>query len=240
MPTPTPRPRPCSACGAHEGVLVDDDEPSFTVYRMEAPDEDGVVRHTTGVIGALELSRPGEGGILPHEFTTPKAKSDRLDLLRSTVANLSPVWGLSPAAGLTELLECDDRPSPTSRPTAWCTRCGASPTRPGSRPSPPPSAPSPSSSPTATTATRPRSPTATSAGPTRPTAPPAGPRRSCASWSSWSTTSSASGRSTACSRASPTTSTWWPPSSRSSTSSPSRSPAPARCDACRPKAPSGW
>ena len=94
----------------HENLLVDDDEPSFTVYRMEAPDEDGVVRHTTGVIGAMELSRPGEGGILPHEFTTPKAKSDRLDLLRSTVANLSPVWGLSPAAGLTELLECDDRP----------------------------------------------------------------------------------------------------------------------------------
>jgi uncharacterized protein (DUF1015 family) len=94
----------------HENLLVDDPEPSFTVYRMEAPDEDGVVRHTTGVIGALELSRPGEGGILPHEFTTPKAKSDRLDLLRSTTANLSPVWGLSPASGLTELLECDERP----------------------------------------------------------------------------------------------------------------------------------
>jgi len=68
------------------------------------------VRHTTGVIGALELSRPGEGDILPHEFTTPKAKSDRLDLLRSTTANLSPVWGLSPATGLTELLECTDEP----------------------------------------------------------------------------------------------------------------------------------
>lgn len=93
-----------------EGVLVDDPEPAFTVYRMEAPDEDGVVRRTTGVIGALELSRPGEGGILPHEFTTPKAKSDRLDLLRSTTANLSPVWGLSPAAGLSALLDRDDEP----------------------------------------------------------------------------------------------------------------------------------
>ena len=28
-----------------DGVLVDDPVPSFTVYRMEAPDEDGVVRH---------------------------------------------------------------------------------------------------------------------------------------------------------------------------------------------------
>jgi uncharacterized protein (DUF1015 family) len=94
-----------------DGVLVDDAEPSFTVYRMEAPDEDGVVRRTTGVMGALELSRPGEGDILPHEFTTPKAKSDRLELLRATSANLSAVWGLSPAAGLTGLLDVDEPPA---------------------------------------------------------------------------------------------------------------------------------
>lgn len=93
-----------------DGVLVDDSDPSFTVYRMEAPDDEGVLRRTTGVIGSLALSRPGEGGILPHEFTTPKAKSDRLDLLRATTANLSPVWGLSPAAGLTALLTVDDQP----------------------------------------------------------------------------------------------------------------------------------
>lgn len=92
------------------GFLVEDPEPSFTVYRMEATDEDGISRHTTGVVGAMELSRPGEDGILPHEFTTPKAKSDRLDLLRSTVANLSPVWGLSPSAGLTGLLDTEDEP----------------------------------------------------------------------------------------------------------------------------------
>lgn len=93
-----------------EGVLVDDPAPSFTVYRMESVDDDGRARRTTGVIGALELSAPGEGGILPHEFTTPKARSDRLDLLRATTANLSPVWGLSPASGLGELLATDDPP----------------------------------------------------------------------------------------------------------------------------------
>ena len=93
-----------------EGVLVDDSQPSFTVYRMDAPDENGVIRHTTGVIGAMELTRPGEGDILPHEFTTPKAKSDRLDLLRSTRSNLSAVWGLSPARGLTALLESTEAP----------------------------------------------------------------------------------------------------------------------------------
>jgi uncharacterized protein (DUF1015 family) len=92
------------------GVLVTD-EPSFYVYRMTATDERGRTQRTTGVLGALELSRPGEGGILPHERTTPKAKSDRLNLLRGTAANLSAVWGLSPAAGLGNLLEMTDAPA---------------------------------------------------------------------------------------------------------------------------------
>src|SRR3546814_3155100 len=70
-----------------DGTLVTDDRPSFTVYRMVATDDAGVERRTTGVIGALELSPPGTD-ILPHEQTTPKAKSDRLDLLRSCHANL--------------------------------------------------------------------------------------------------------------------------------------------------------
>jgi uncharacterized protein (DUF1015 family) len=62
---------------------------------------------TLGVIGALGLEPPGEGDVLPHEHTTPKAKSDRLDLLRTTVANLSPIWGLSLAPGLSKLLDPD-------------------------------------------------------------------------------------------------------------------------------------
>jgi uncharacterized protein (DUF1015 family) len=90
-----------------DGVLVTDDAPSFYVYRMSYADEQGRRRHTTGVLGALELSRPGEGDILPHEHTTPKAKSDRLDLLRSTRHNTSAIWGLSLAKGLTDLCRTD-------------------------------------------------------------------------------------------------------------------------------------
>ena len=92
-----------------DGILVVDPRPSFTAYRMTARDEAGVERHTTGVIGALELSPPGTD-ILPHEHTTPKAKSDRLDLLRSCRANLSAIWGLSLAKGLTDLLPVGDEP----------------------------------------------------------------------------------------------------------------------------------
>ena len=92
-----------------EGVLVTD-APAFYIYRMDYTDEAGSPLHTTGVFGALELSKPGEGGILPHEQTTPKAKSDRTNLLQATAANLSAVWGLSPAAGLSDLLVTTDEP----------------------------------------------------------------------------------------------------------------------------------
>ena len=81
-----------------------DDRPTFTLYRMRFTDDTGRPATTVGVIGALEVVDEGADGVLPHERTTPKATTDRLDLTRATQANLSPVWGLSLAAGLTELL----------------------------------------------------------------------------------------------------------------------------------------
>jgi uncharacterized protein (DUF1015 family) len=87
-----------------DGTLTLDDAPSFTLYRMRFTDDSGRARETVGVIGGLEVIDEGAPGVLPHERTTPKAKSDRLDLTRATRTNLSPVWGLSLAAGLTELL----------------------------------------------------------------------------------------------------------------------------------------
>ncbi len=117
-----------------EGVLVTDDRPTFTVYRMGYVDDAGVDRHTTGVIGALELTPPGTD-ILPHEHTTPKAKSDRLDLLRHARANTSAIWGLSLAKGLTDLLPVGSDPvadftdGDGVRHTVWVVRdpvrCGA-------------------------------------------------------------------------------------------------------------------
>ena len=86
------------------GILVRDDVPSFTLYRMQFTDSTGKPRNVVGVIGALEVVDEGAGGVLPHERTTPKAKTDRLELTRATDANLSPVWGLSLAHGLSKLL----------------------------------------------------------------------------------------------------------------------------------------
>ena len=98
-----------------EGVLVVDDPLSFFIYRMGFIDEHGQPRQTSGVIGALELSDPGDGEVLPHEQTTPRAKTDRLALLDATGCNLSPIWCLSLAGGLAELCE------PSDAPLARCT-----------------------------------------------------------------------------------------------------------------------
>ena len=85
-------------------VLVADPAPTYTIYRMRFTDATGADRDIVGVLGGLEVVDEGAGGVLPHERVTPKASTDRLDLTRSTGANLSPVWGLSLASGLTALL----------------------------------------------------------------------------------------------------------------------------------------
>ena len=86
------------------GILARDREPAFYGYRMSFTDPSGAPRSTVGVIGALVLEPPGRG-ILPHERTTPKAKTDRLELIRATRANVSPIWTLTPAVGLADACE---------------------------------------------------------------------------------------------------------------------------------------
>src|SRR5215203_1855171 len=87
-----------------EEILVVDRLPSFTIYRMRFTDSAGERRDVAGGLGGLEVVDLEAGGVLPHERTTAEASSDRLDLTRATGANLSPVWGLSLASGLTALL----------------------------------------------------------------------------------------------------------------------------------------
>lgn len=93
-----------------QGVLVVDEEPSLTIYRMRFTDATGASRTISGVLGGLEVMQYGERGVLPHERVTPKASTDRLDLTRATAANLSPVWGLSLASGLTAALRAPGEP----------------------------------------------------------------------------------------------------------------------------------
>ena len=87
----------------HDGALRYDQVPSFYVYRMRFVDEHGIGHSSTGVIGALDVDANGAGTVLPHEQTMPKPKGDRLDLLRATSRNTSPIWGLSLAFGLSKV-----------------------------------------------------------------------------------------------------------------------------------------
>jgi uncharacterized protein (DUF1015 family) len=88
------------------GALKREAEPALYGYRMTYPAPDGTEAHTLGVLGALVLEPPGEG-ILPHEQTTPKAKTDRLELIRATQANTSPIWCLSAQPGLADAVGPD-------------------------------------------------------------------------------------------------------------------------------------
>jgi uncharacterized protein (DUF1015 family) len=93
-----------------ERVLERDRRPSFTIYRMAFTDAAGRRRTSTGVLGGLEVVDAGTGDVLPHERTTPKDRADRLRLTQATEANLSPIWALSLADGLTALLDGPGEP----------------------------------------------------------------------------------------------------------------------------------
>lgn len=102
------------AAWRRDGILVPDPRPCVTVLRMVGADSAGRTRTTVGVIGALRLPDGDERSrILPHERTLPKAKSDRLALLRTTRANLDPIWGLTLAPGLSDLLLPEGAPHTT-------------------------------------------------------------------------------------------------------------------------------
>ena len=90
-----------------QGILVRDD-PTFYIYEQEfavpgaAPQDggshdggssDGVIKKRRGVLGALRLEEFGSG-VQPHEHTLSGPKQDRLQLLRATRTNTSPIFGL--------------------------------------------------------------------------------------------------------------------------------------------------
>ena len=75
------------------GVLRRDDRDSFYLHEHEF-EVAGRRLVRRGILGALRLYPQSEGVVLPHELTFPKAKADRLELLRATRANTSPVFGM--------------------------------------------------------------------------------------------------------------------------------------------------
>jgi uncharacterized protein (DUF1015 family) len=69
------------------GVLVPDAVPALYVYEME----EGPAR-TRGLVGAVGLTPPEAGIVLPHENTMAGPVADRLALTETTEANLEPIY----------------------------------------------------------------------------------------------------------------------------------------------------
>ncbi|MET7714222.1 DUF1015 domain-containing protein [Streptomyces sp. NPDC005407] len=69
-----------------DGILAADPEPALYVYEQRRGD---ILQR--GVIGALALSEPSEGVVLPHEDVMPDIVADRAALMRTTAANLEPL-----------------------------------------------------------------------------------------------------------------------------------------------------
>ncbi|MER5980379.1 DUF1015 domain-containing protein [Streptomyces sp. NPDC001857] len=70
-----------------DGVLAPDPEPALYVY--EQRHADGMLQR--GLIGALRVSEPSAGVVLPHEDVMPHVVADRAALMRATCANLEPL-----------------------------------------------------------------------------------------------------------------------------------------------------
>ncbi|AVZ72241.1 DUF1015 domain-containing protein [Streptomyces lunaelactis] len=87
-----------------EGVLAPDAEPALYVYEQRRGD---ILQR--GIIGALALSEPSEGVVLPHEDVMPDIVADRAALMRTTAANLEPLLltyrSTGNAAGTTAVIE---------------------------------------------------------------------------------------------------------------------------------------
>lgn len=69
-----------------EGVLAPDPDPALYVYEQR---DDEILQR--GVIGALALSEPADGIVLPHEDVMAHVVEDRADLMRTTAAHLEPL-----------------------------------------------------------------------------------------------------------------------------------------------------
>ncbi|MET9476626.1 DUF1015 domain-containing protein [Streptomyces sp. NPDC002917] len=69
-----------------EGILAPEPEPALYVY--EQRNGETLQR---GIVGALALSAPADGIVLPHEDVMAHVVEDRADLMRTTAAHLEPL-----------------------------------------------------------------------------------------------------------------------------------------------------
>src|SRR5208337_4928283 len=75
-----------------EEILVRDETPAFYGYEIDYLFS-GERKQLKGILALVKIEELGKG-IYPHEETHSKPKADRLDLMRSCFANISPIYSL--------------------------------------------------------------------------------------------------------------------------------------------------
>lgn len=75
-----------------ESVLIEDEMPSLYLYEQEFKLPDDTVKKRRGFYAAVKLEDYTSGGIKAHEQTFAGPKADRLNLMRATNANFSPIF----------------------------------------------------------------------------------------------------------------------------------------------------
>jgi uncharacterized protein (DUF1015 family) len=77
------------------GALIKDAEPAIWAMEQEYTGPDGAAHVRHGILVRVRVEDFETEQILPHERTLPGPKQDRLELMRATRCNLSPIFSLS-------------------------------------------------------------------------------------------------------------------------------------------------
>jgi uncharacterized protein (DUF1015 family) len=76
-----------------KNILVRDKTPGFYIMATDYS-AGGLQKTRWGVFGGLKVHPFEDKKVFPHEQTYPKAKNDRLNLMKATHAQLSPIFGI--------------------------------------------------------------------------------------------------------------------------------------------------
>lgn len=74
-----------------DDILKKDGKPSIYIYEQEYLHK-GKLKKRIGFISLMKIEDPASSLVLPHEHTFFKPKEDRLNLIRNTKANTSPIF----------------------------------------------------------------------------------------------------------------------------------------------------
>lgn len=74
-----------------EGILVKDKRAAIYIYEEDYLYK-GQLKKRIGFISLMRIEDPSSSLVLPHEYTFPKPKEDRLNLIRAAKANTCPIF----------------------------------------------------------------------------------------------------------------------------------------------------